>query len=166
MATQAERLAIIKLTVAMFNAAPGSVYLSELVSFFDASGGTAEAKLQSLARALSETGAYKTINPSFQTATEFASVFLTPFNLQGNAEAVAFITSRFATTNKGQIAAEAAIAIANSTSDAFAEARNILVNKGLVAEYFSVTKAIAQTDVSQLTSVLANVTKDTAYFGI
>ena len=45
MATAIERTNIIKLVTAMFNAAPGATYLSELVTFFDASGGTQLQKL-------------------------------------------------------------------------------------------------------------------------
>ena len=163
MATAVERTNIIKLVTAMFNAAPGAVYLSELTTYFDASGGTSLQKLSALAVALSNTGAYRTLNPAFQVASEFASVFLTPFGLQANQEAIDFITARFnAGMNKGQIAFEATLAINNSTSAVFADARAILDNKTNVAEYFSVTKMVAQTSISQLTSVLANVTSDPA----
>lgn len=161
MATAIERTAIIKLVTAMFNAAPGSVYLSELVSFFDASGGTSLQKLSAMATALGNTGAYKTINPTFQVASEFANVFLTQYGLQANQEAIDFITAKFnAGVPKGQIAFEATLALNESTAAAFADARAILNNKTSVAEYFSVTKAIAQTSVSSLQSVLANVTKE------
>ena len=86
--------------------------------------------MANLARDLSGTGAYKGINPDSQTALTFAAAFLTPFGLQTNAEALAFVTTRFAAgVSKGTIAHEAAVALDASTAPAFAAAKAILVNK-------------------------------------
>lgn len=150
-----QRNDITKLVVAMFNAAPGATYLSELVSFYEASGNS----LPALASALANTTAFKAINPSFQLASEFATSFLTPLGLQGNQEAIDFITAKFnAGVNKGQIILEAGTALNNSTAPAFADAKAILNNKTIVADYFSVAKGVQQTDINQLKSVIANVT--------
>lgn len=157
--TTQERSNIIKLTVAMFNAAPGASNLADMATHFDANGHS----LSGLAVALANTATYKALNPTTQTASEFAAAFLTPLGLQANTEALDFITTKFnAGVNKGQIAYEAALALHNSTSATFAAAKAILDNKSTVAEYYSVTKAIAQTSIGTLQSVISTVTSDTA----
>ena len=160
MATTVERTNIIKLVTAMFNAAPGANYLAEQTAFFDAAGGTSAQKLAALGTALGNTAAYVAANPSTQSASAFASAYLTPFGLQANQEAIDFITVRFnAGTPKGLIAYQATLALNSSTAPVFATARAILDNKTNVAEYFSVTKAVAQTDVAVLRTVLSTVTE-------
>lgn len=155
--TSQERTNIVKLTVAMFNAAPGANYLSDLGTAYEANGRS----LAQLASTLSDNSAYLALNPASQSAAQFASAFLTPLGLQANAVALDFVTSRFnAGATKGQIAFEAALALDGSADPAFADARAILVNKTAVAEYYSVTKAILQTSVATLQQVVAPVTKD------
>ncbi len=158
--TTAERSNITKLVVAMFNAAPGATYLAELTVAFEANGRS----LTNLARDLSNTAAYKALNPAFQTAAEFAAALLTPLGLQANTTAVDFVVSRFNAgngNNKGQIAFDVANALTLTTATEFAAAKAILNNKTTVAEYYSVTKAVAQTNVGSLQQVIASVT-DTA----
>lgn len=157
--TSQERTNIIKLTVAMFNAAPGATYLADLTVAYEANGRS----LAQLARTLTDTAAYKALNPVFQTAAEFAAAFLTPLGLQANTTAVDFITAKFnAGVSKGQIAYDAAVALDGSTDAAFADAKAILTNKTTVAEYYSVTKAVAQTNVGTLQQAISTVTKDAA----
>lgn len=155
--TTAERTNILKLVVAMFNAPAGSVYLGEITSVFEANG----RNLSALAQTLSNTGAFKALNPNFQSPQEFAAKFLTPYGLQGNATAVDFIVSKFnAGVNKGQIDLDAATALNNYTgTDAgILAAQAIQNNKASVAEYYSVTKAIPQTDLALLQQAFAGVT--------
>ncbi|MDP1968247.1 MAG: hypothetical protein Q8K31_03555 [Burkholderiaceae bacterium] len=155
--TSAERANIIKVVVALYNAAPGATYLSDLTVAYEANGRS----LVNLARDLSATTSYKALNPVFQTAAEFATAFLTPFGLQANTEAVDFVTSRFnAGVNKGEIAYLAAEAINayTGTTQAIVDAKAILTNKTTVAEYYSVTKAIAQTSVASLQQAISTVT--------
>lgn len=157
--TTAERTNIIKLVVGMFNAAPGATYLSELTTAFEANGRS----LSNLAKDLALTPAYRAINQNFQTAAEFATSFLTPLGLQANAIAVDFVTAKFnAGVSKGQIAYEAIVALDASTAAEFADAKAIVNNKTTVAEYYSVTKAISQTNVGTLQQVVSTVTKDAA----
>jgi len=156
--TTAERTNIVKLVVGMFNAAPGATYLAELTVAFEANGRS----LSNLAKDLALTPAYKQLNPVFQTAAEFATAFLTPLGLQANAVAVDFVTAKFnAGVSKGQIAYEAIVALDASTATEFAAAKAIVTNKANVAEYYSVTKGIAQTNVGTLQQVVSTVT-DTA----
>lgn len=157
--TTQERTNIIKLVVAMYNAAPGATYLADLTVAYEANGRS----LAQLARTLSETSSYKAINAVFQTATEFATSVLTPLGLQANTTAIDFVTAKFnAGVSKGQIAYDIAVALDATTDAAFADAKAILNNKTAVAEYYSVTKAVSQTNVGTLQQAISTVTKDAA----
>lgn len=156
-----ERASIVKLVVAMFNAAPGATYLAELATSFEANGRS----LSKLAGDLASTTTYKTLNPVFQTAGEFATAFLKPLGLQNNAEAVDFVTAKLnAGVNKGQIAYEASQALSayTGTDAELLAAKSTLSNKTAVAEYYSVSKAVAETDLTVLKAALAGVTSDAA----
>jgi hypothetical protein len=157
--TAAERTNIIKLVVAMFNAAPGATHLADLTVAYQANGSS----LLNLAKDLALTPAYKALNPVFQTAAEFATAYLTPVGLQANTIAIDFITSKFnAGVSKGQIAFEAAAAINATTDAAFLNAKAILVNKTTVAEDYSVTLGSTQTSIATLQSAISGVTADVA----
>jgi len=157
--TTQERTNILKLTVGLFNAAPGANYLSEFTSVFEANGHN----LAALAGTLGTTGAFQSLYPSFQTASEFATKFLTTLGLQGNTEAVDFVTAKFnASVPKAQIIFDALVALDASTSAEFAAAKAILVNKAAVAENYSVTLAASSTSLATLQGAVANVTADAA----
>ncbi|HRM66018.1 MAG TPA: hypothetical protein PLB24_03360, partial [Comamonas denitrificans] len=157
--TTQERTNILKLTVGLFNAAPGANYLSEFTSVFEANGHN----LAALAGTLGTTGAFQSLYPSFQTASEFATKFLTTLGLQGNTEAVDFVTAKFnAGVPKAQIIYDALVALDASTSAEFAAAKAILVNKAAVAENYSVTLGASSTSLETLQGALANVTADPA----
>lgn len=157
--TTQERTNILKLTVGLFNAAPGANYLSEFTSVFEANGHN----LAALAGTLGTTGAFQSLYPNFQTASEFATKFLTTLGLQGNTEAVDFVTAKFnAGVPKAQIIYDAVVALDASTSAKFAAAKAILVNKAAVAENYSVTLGASSTSLEALQGALANVTADPA----
>lgn len=157
--TTQERTKILKLTVGLFNAAPGANYLSEFTSVFEANGHN----LAALAGTLGTTGAFQSLYPNFQTASEFATKFLTTLGLQGNTEAVDFVTAKFnAGVPKAQIIHDAVVALGASTSAEFAAAKAILVNKAAVAENYSVTLGASSTSLAALQGALANVTADPA----
>ncbi|HWI84503.1 calcium-binding protein [Ramlibacter sp.] len=160
--TTAERNQIIELTVLMFNAAPGANYLSQIVTLYEANAGTQAQKLQALANQLATTSVYRSLHPNFETAEEFAADFLTPLGLQNDATAKDFIVAKFnAGVSKGQIAYEAYAALNAVPSTGAAQyvaANAILNNKTTVAEYYSVTKEAAATDLATLQSVLTGVT--------
>ncbi len=157
--TTQERTNILKLTVGLFNAAPGANYLSEFTSVFEANGHN----LAALAGTLGTTGAFQSLYPSFQTASEFATKFLTTLGLQGNTEAVDFVTAKFnAGVPKAQIIFDALVALDASTSAEFAAAKAILDNKAAVAENYSVTLGASSTSLETLQGAVANVTADAA----
>ena len=159
MASGLERTNIIKLVNLMFNAAPGATYLAELTTIFDATSGTSAQKLTTLANTLSNSIPFLKLNPVFQLASEFANSILNPLGLGANAEAVAFVTAQFnAGQNKGQIILNVGVALDATTNPTFADAKAIINNKAAVSEYYSVTKAVAQTDISQLQAVVSSVT--------
>jgi hypothetical protein len=160
--TATERTQIVELAVLMFNAAPGATYLSQLVSMYEANGHN----LQALAVTLAGTPAYQSLNPNFQVAADFATAFLTPLGLQADSVAVTFVTSKFnAGESKGQIAFEAftalnAITTANGAQ--YQAAKAILLNKTAVAEYYSETLGVAQTNLAILQTTISGVTADSA----
>lgn len=159
--TTVERTNIIKLVVAMFNAAPGANYLAELTSVYEASGRS----LSALAQGLAQTGAYKSLNPNFQNGSDFAAKFLAPLGLQGNSDAKDFVIAKFnAGVSKGQIALDAATALSNYTgTDAgLIAARDILNNKTSAAEFYSVNLNTQETDLVDLQSAIATVTANPA----
>lgn len=160
--TTAERTAIIELTVMMFNAAPGATYLAQIVALYEANSGTSEQKLQALANQLATTSVYKSMHPNFETAEEFAADFLTPLGLQADATARDFIIAKFnAGVSKGQIGYEAYAALNAVPSTGAAQyvaANAILNNKTAVAEYYTITKAAAATDLATLQNVISSVT--------
>lgn len=155
--TSAERTSLIELVVGMFNAAPGATYLGEVALIFEATNNN----LTTVARLLAQTPVYKSLNSDFQTASEFATAFLTPLGLQGNTEATSYITQRLAAgASKGEIVLQGLAALNATSAPAFADARAILANKTSVAEYYSVTKAVAQSNLGILQASVATVTKD------
>lgn len=159
--TAQERSDLIELAVLMFNAAPGSTYLSELTAIYESTG----RNLAVVANILAGTPAYTQLNPNYQTAEDFAAAFLAPLGLEGNDEAVDFIVAQFnAGASKGAIAYAAMEALRGYDGDneELQAAKAALANKVEVAEYYSVTKGIAQSDLGVLQQVLANVTADEA----
>src|SRR6185369_4354845 len=160
--TTAERTQIIELTTLMFDAAPGAFYLSQIVAVYEGNGRS----LQSLANILGSTGIYQSLNPNFQTATEFAAKLLTPLGLQGDALATDFIVTRF---NAGQSKASIVFQAFNAlngvtTNDAakYQAAKLALVNLTTVAEFYSVTAGGTATDLATLQAVVTGVTSDPA----
>jgi S-layer protein len=160
--TATERTQIVELTTLMFNAAPGATYLSQIVALYEANGHN----LSVLADQLASTSIYQSMNPSFQTAAEFATKFLTPLGLQGDAFANSWITSQLnAGVSKQQVAYAAMQALMNLDPNASAQyqaAKAVLVNKTTVAEYYSATLLGAATDLATLQTVIGSVTADPA----
>ncbi|MEZ0307425.1 MAG: calcium-binding protein [Ramlibacter sp.] len=153
--TTQERTNIIKLTVAMFDAAPGATYLSTLTSAYEANGHN----LAALAVEASNTAIFNSLYPASQSASAFAAAFLTPLGLQGNATAVDFIVARVqAGMNKGQVIFEASVALDGTSLPEFASAKALLNNETEVALYYSVDLATPETNLGELHSVIATVT--------
>jgi Ca2+-binding RTX toxin-like protein len=149
----------------MFNAAPGASYLAEFVTFFDTvATGTSDQRLITLAESLGRNPVYQNINPSFQVGNDFATSVLTPFGLQANAEAIAFVNKGLTDgLSKGRIALNVMNAINNNTSPSpdLIAAKQMLDNKATVAEYYSVTKLASNANLVNLQAVLSGVTAST-----
>ncbi|OYU44963.1 MAG: hypothetical protein CFE44_10040 [Burkholderiales bacterium PBB4] len=154
-----ERLVIQALGIALFDCALGATFLADLSVAYEANG----RNFAQLARTLSDTVVFKGRFPVTQTASEFANTLLSTYQLQNNTIAIDFVTAKFnAGVNKGQIAYDVAVAIASTTDALFAKAQAILTNKTTVADYFSVIKGVAATDLATLQQVVANITETTA----
>jgi hypothetical protein len=152
-----------KLVVAMFNAAPGAIYLPNISTFFEANGRS----LDSLTDMLGQTDFFTKLYPSSQTNAQFASQLLTTYSLQSNPEALAFVASLQASgLNKGQIALRVGITINSTTSTdpALLAAKAILENKAILSSIYSgIPGGIgggSATDLPTLQSVLRDVTAD------
>ena len=159
--TAVERTNIVKVTVALFNAAPGASGLSDFTTFYEANG----RDLNRLAINLSNNNIFKSLYPNYQDANTFATQLLSAYGLQGNTDAIAFVTSRFNTgVSKGQIAYEAALAVNNTTATTgdYATARALFNNKAMVAENYSVNLVGQAVDIGTLQGVLSNVTASAA----
>lgn len=156
-----ERTGIQKLVIAMFNAAPGGLYLNEFTGYYE---GAAGRSLGNLANILGQSTVFQALYPSFQTATEFATAILTPYGLQANQESIDFVTSKFATTSKAQIALQVGVAIDSSTSTnaALVNAKAILTNKAAVSEQFSVVSNSQITTLAGLQNAISQVTAATS----
>ena len=163
--TTAERNQIVELTVLMFNAAPGDVYLSQIVALYEANPGTQAQKLQALANQLAQTSIFTSMHPNFDTAEDFAADFLTPLGLQNDATARDFVIARYNSgVPKGQIMYEGYVelnAVPSTGAAQYVAANAILNNKTDVAEFYSTNGGVA-TDLASLQNVISTVTVDPA----
>lgn len=155
--TNAERTNITKLVVGLFNAAPGAAYLAEFTTAYQAMGNS----LSGLATALGNTPAFKSLYPSYLTATEFATKFLTTLGLEGNQEAKDWVTAKVnGGTSYSSVILQAVTAISNTNDAAFANAKALLNNKTNVAEYYSTTKNVSSDDLATLQGSISAVKAD------
>ncbi|MBI5275010.1 MAG: hypothetical protein HY854_00985 [Burkholderiales bacterium] len=160
--TATERADIIELVALMFDAAPGAIYLADIVAAYEATGHN----LQQLARLLQGTPAFQALHPNFQTGDEFATDFLSIVGLEGDAEARDWVLSQH---NAGASKAEIMFAawqvlenLAPTAAPQYQAARDLLLNKAEVAEYYSVTVGGRSTDAGELQALLNGVTADGA----
>ena len=154
-----ERTNILKLVAGMFNAAPGAAYLNEFTDAYVAMN----KDLGALAAGLGQTGAFKSLYPSFLTADEFANKFLDTLGLKANTEAQDWVKAKVnAGENFASVIFQALVAIDASTSAEFAAAKAILANKAAVAENYSVTLGKSGDSLEALQGVVAKVTDDPA----
>ncbi len=161
--TPQERTDIIKLTVVMFNSALGATYLEELTRSFEGNGRS----LAKLAGELAASNLFRSINPPTQTPENFAASLLVPLGLQGDSIAFEFVLAKVkAGVDKGQIAYDAMVALANTTAPQFDNAKTLLQNKTAVSEYHTATKPNGTTDFGTLKSLLAGVTVDAGSVGL
>ncbi|HVZ44453.1 MAG TPA: hypothetical protein VHA82_11640 [Ramlibacter sp.] len=160
--TAAERSEIIELVVLMFDAAPGSALLQQMVSFYEDQGHS----LRALADALGRTPVFASIHPNFETSDEFASSLLSPIGLGNDALAHDVVVAQLnAGNSKSGIAFLVWQALKNLSPDAaqqYQDAKAIVENRGWVAEYYSVTRAQSSSDFATLQDVVVHVGADAA----
>lgn len=155
--TTQERTDILELVAGMFNAAPGATYLNEFTDAFVA----LNKDLGALAAALGQTGAFKSVYPSYLTAQEFANKFLGNLGLKDNAEAQDFVQAKVnAGEDHASVIFQALAAIEASTAADFQVAHDQLTNKAAVAEFASVTLGLSSDDLGVLQGMLASVSAD------
>jgi len=153
--TTEERFNLVRLTVAMFDAAPGATYLAQLAAVYESNGHSYRA----LAGWIANTILYKSFNPDSQSADAFATALLTPLGLQGNQAALGFIRTRMdAGMGKGDIVYDGLVALYGTSAPQYDEAKAILNNETVAAQYFSVTLANPEQDPVLLHEVIAMVT--------
>jgi hypothetical protein len=161
MAVSAEtRNSIIQLVVTAYNAAPGTALLTELVEAAD--GG---ASLADIATTLTTSTTFKSIYPTFQTATEFATEFLGSLVPEASADALAEgIAVVESVLNGGGTRADVILQAASylaalSESDpSFGSSAALFNNKVEVATYHTVTLELDSESIATLQSTIATVT--------
>ena len=163
--TVQERHDIAELLVLMFNATPGSHYLSQIVTLYENNGHS----LQALANTLGQTPAFNFLHDNFQSAGEFAADLLAPLGLSGDFQATTAIVNAFnAGVSKGAIMYGAftflndVLANPSGYGAQYVNAANIMDNKADVSIYFSVTKGISAFTLADLQAPFAGVTASDA----
>ncbi len=164
--TASERLDQIKVTVALFNAAPGAVYLTNFVPFAGNTG--------ALITELVKDPAFTAIYPTYLTDREFAGRFID--SLIGGAavgganptatidNAKSYYAARLAAGETRAQVAQDLIHDLGITSESDAVWGNVAKqfnNKVAVAEYYSVDLHGSATNVGALQAVVAGVTATT-----
>ncbi len=159
------RTEIIELIVGMVGAAPGATYLSEFADIVDSG-----VSLRDLAIAIADNPAYKALYPSFLTAEEFATSFIT--QLLGDEVSAATlqtaIDAMIADLNSGShrgAAIYTAITALSGMSDTdanFGDAVAAFNNKTEVAIHYSVTTQQSSDVLDVLVGVVSDVDSSSA----
>lgn len=166
--SSAERGELFKLAVGFFDASPGTTYLGELTSTYEAlrtAGLSQSQAVTAIATSLDNTGAFTAIYPNFQTSTEFANAWLGTLGLAGNTIATDYVVAALnAGADKGAVILDGLNALlAYSGGDAgLNAAKALLQNKMAAAEYYTLTLGGSSTDVAELQASLDLVTSDPA----
>jgi hypothetical protein len=156
--TESEQSNIVKLVVGMFNAAPGSAVLAEIVNVFEANGHN----YAGLASTLATTGAFASIYSPALSSGEFAAAFLGTLGLGGNAAANEFVAFRAESgENRGLIILDALVALWSTSAPEFAQAKALLNDKTQAAVHDSITEA----SVAMAIAPLSDTAFDAATMG-
>ncbi len=158
--SSAERGELFKLAVGFFDASPGTAYLAELTSTYEALRGAGLSQsqaIQSIATSLDNTGAFMSVYPNYQTNSEFANAWLGTLGLGGNAIATDFVVSQLnAGADKGGVVLAGLNALLAYSGDdvGLNAAKALLQNKIAAAEYYTLTLGGSSTDVGVLQASL------------
>jgi hypothetical protein len=167
--TTAARDQLVALTVVMFKAAPGKEYLNELIALYE-SGASLPQIASGLAASALAKPLFEQVNPpqrSMEQTINIMAADLLPASTPAAAvaEAKAFVTTLLESgqslASVLQQAMQALWGMANSDVN-FGAAKQQLLNRVAVANYYSVEKALPSGTVGQLQGVLAGVTDNPA----
>jgi hypothetical protein len=161
--TAAAREELIALYVSMFNAAPGANNLSDMVRAVENGSSTL-----SVASTLAASANFSSVYPGFLTGQEFAARLVS--NMLGSEVIQAakdwatnwVLTNLNAGKSRAQIILEAVQAVRATTNTNYTNAKAALANKVDVATYYSITKELSSTNLSNLQAVLSGVTSAAA----
>ncbi|MCH9639497.1 MAG: hypothetical protein K0U40_08395 [Betaproteobacteria bacterium] len=150
---------LLKIVTGLFNGAPGTVFVPDLVSFIE-NGGTQQA----LARELAVTTIFTDTLSGATTSAEQAAILagnfgLTADDVAGSAatQAIDFFTAGIdAGTNIGDLVYEAVMFLSDSPPAEFAEIAQLLDNKAAVSAEYSAT--VGSSDLSVLQTALTGIT--------
>lgn len=163
--TPEQRDDILKVTVGLFNGAPGNVYLPELAAVVEGGAST-----EQLADLLAQTAIFKTsIIGGKVTTDEQADIILSHFGLAADddpasagSQAKEFVLAKLAAGEGfGKIVIDSINYLEGSPAEEFVPTATLLANKVKVASAYS--SQAGSTDVAVLQTVLSKVTGDRAY---
>ncbi len=163
--TPEQRDDILKVTVGLFNGAPGNVYLPDLAAVIE--GGASNEQLADL---LAQTAIFKTdIIGGKVTTDEQADVLLSHFGLvadddpaSAGSQAKEFFLAKLAAGEGfGKIVIDSINYLEGTPAEEFVPTATLLANKVKVASAYS--SQAGSTDVAVLQTVLSKVTGDRAY---
>lgn len=163
--TPEQRDDILKVTVGLFNGAPGNVYLPDLAAVIEAGAST-----EQLADLLAQTAIFKTdIIGGKVTTDEQADVLLSHFGLvadddpaSAGSQAKEFFLAKLAAGEGfGKIVIDSINYLEGTPAEEFVPTATLLANKVKVASAYS--SQAGSTDVAVLQTVLSKVTGDRAY---
>ncbi|HVZ46154.1 MAG TPA: hypothetical protein VHA82_20270 [Ramlibacter sp.] len=109
---------------------------------------------------LGSTLAYQTLHPNFEQPDEFAYKLLSEVGLQDNETVISIIESLVPVQTKATITYllfNALLNVPANAPQAYLDAQATLLNKGEVAEYYSVTIGGRATDYATLNDIIAHV---------
>lgn len=152
---------VVKIVIALFNAAPGAVFLPELA------GAAAAASPSALAQTLSGSLAFHAVAGGDASVTGLSRLLMTNLGLDVRSPAGAAANTYFkdrlaAGDNVGAIAHDAVRFLSATSDSGFADAAALLANKTAIAYHYSVSAPVYTTDLDILRGMLAGVTEDAA----
>jgi hypothetical protein len=163
--TETTQKELVTLIVGMFNASPGGTVLSDLVNAYNAGS-----SIEHIAQNLTQTAAFKSIYPDFQTNLQFVTNFVNT-TLGGLVPAddkqwaIDYLVSEMtAGATKAQVIIAAVTALLDVESDdpVWGAAADMFRNKVEVANYHTVDLLLDGDSLAALQAVLAGVTNDPA----
>jgi hypothetical protein len=145
--------------VGLLDASPGAAVLSELTTGLLGSGQT----LAQFMAGLATNPLFLAQYPASLSADAFATTFLTPLGLQGNAVAREYVVSRVnAGDNRAQVLSDAIGLVRTLSSPDLAQAKALLENKTEVALFHATVIGGNPANVDAAHAVLSKVTADVA----